>query len=65
MYITTPTYEDMADFMTTMLLCNTCKDETHVVGPLPTKATCGQCGSCDVVPIAVTFNNIAPVRQAA
>jgi ribosomal protein S27E len=65
MYIPAPTHEDVADFMTTTLLCNQCKHETAVSGPLPTRVKCPQCGSKDVVPISVTISQSTSSRRAA
>lgn len=61
MFLTTPAQETLADFMAEALICQDCRAEVAVVGPLPTNPACPACGSRDVV--AVLGAAISPRHQ--
>lgn len=61
MFLTTPAQETLADFMAEALICQECRAEMAVVGPLPANPACAACGSRDVV--AVLGASAAPRPQ--
>ncbi len=65
MTITTGSYEDLVDFATETLICNTCKSETKVSGPLPKTPTCRNCGSKNVTRVINSHAKPNSDRRAA